>query len=177
MSKKVAVGLLVLASAVALATATTVRPMALEDLVRESDWIVVARPVSSYSAWDEDHRVIWTYTTVEISDSLKGARREKLVIAELGGKVGDMNLVVSGAPRFHAGEESLLFLVRMPSQKIRVLGLFQGKMQVRADPATGERFVNPTVTSRQSLERAGTPGLRRISLDSYRTHIRSLLSR
>lgn len=167
---------LILALGAALPEATTVRRMHLEDLVRESDWIVVARPLSSHSAWDADHRLIWTYTTVEVSDSLKGEAPRRLVVAELGGEVGDIGLRVSGTPRFQIGEESLLFLVRTASQKIRVLGLFQGKMEISVDSASGERFVAPTVTELGGIEQSVTSSLR-LALANYRSHIRSLLEK
>src|SRR5688500_1183326 len=92
-----------------IAFATTVRKFSLSELAAHSRSIVVARVISTESRWDE--REIYTYTTIQVTDGLKGARKgQSIVLRQLGGQVGDIASIVPGMPAFKAGEEAVLFL-------------------------------------------------------------------
>ena len=89
-----------------------VERLSVEDLARGADAIVVARVVATSAAWNEGRTKIYTFTTLEVSDALKGGPAGRVVVKELGGAVGDIAMEASGAPRFSAGEEVLVFLRR-----------------------------------------------------------------
>ncbi len=55
----------------ALCWATTVIPMSVEELTRAASDVVEARAVSSRAAWNAQHTLIYTYTTFELTHSLK----------------------------------------------------------------------------------------------------------
>jgi len=94
------------------AFATTFAPTTLEKFVNTSTVVVIARVDKVESRWDDSHTKIQTYTTVSVLESLKGENvPESIVLMELGGRVGDAELVVHGAAYFNQGEEVLLFLV------------------------------------------------------------------
>ena len=55
----------------ASAWATSVPRLSLEQMVDSSERILHGRTVRSWSAWDADHRIIWTHYEIEVADTLK----------------------------------------------------------------------------------------------------------
>ncbi|MBI4481475.1 MAG: hypothetical protein HY652_01160 [Acidobacteria bacterium] len=113
--------------------ATIVLQMSLEELAGRSDAVVHGLAERSWSAWDDERGKIYTYTLVRVDDSLKGPWRERIVVKELGGTVGDMTMTVGGAPEFQPGEEVVLFLVLDRQGDFRTLGFTQGKFEVQTE--------------------------------------------
>ncbi|RLC95317.1 MAG: hypothetical protein DRI40_06080 [Chloroflexi bacterium] len=98
-------------------------PLTLEDLVRESDAIVVGKVVDILSARiDTTERpgqtIIYTDVIVETERYLypeSGA--ERITIRVKGDRVGDTTMIVASEPTFSVGEEVCLFL-RRPSREL-----------------------------------------------------------
>jgi hypothetical protein len=113
--------------------ATTVVPMSVEQLTMSSTQIVRARAITSQSSWDAEHAHIYTFTSFESLEDLKGARSSQLVVRQMGGRVGNIEQRVAGVRRWQAGDESVLFL--RPSEVgggvMAVVGLFQGNFAVK----------------------------------------------
>ncbi|MGH7681529.1 MAG: hypothetical protein ACRENN_06035 [Candidatus Eiseniibacteriota bacterium] len=114
------------------ASATTVQKFTMGDLAKRSASIVRAKVEGQYSRRDDINHEIYTYTTINVLEPVKGAASEKqITIRQLGGTVGNLTSYVPGMPTFRAGEEVVLFL----SQRDRagypwVMGLQQGKYSV-----------------------------------------------
>lgn len=80
------------------------------DLARSSADIVVAKCISSEAKLDEQTGFIFTYTTFEIDESLKGKYGDKLVLKFVGGTVGDQTVSSPFLPKFTPNEEFVLLL-------------------------------------------------------------------
>jgi hypothetical protein len=90
-------------------SALTVEYIGLERMTKESQVIVYGRVLSSYSVWED--KSIYTYTTLEIKELIKGEyRSQKIVVKQMGGTVGYISQVVDGAPKLEIGKEYVLFL-------------------------------------------------------------------
>jgi hypothetical protein len=107
-----------LALAVALllpcrAPATTVEPPEFKELIGEADYIVRGVVKSLSSEWRETadgRRYISTQVEITVSDVIKGAPPEKVVLQMLGGRVDGEEFTVEGAPKFLVGEEDIFFV-------------------------------------------------------------------
>lgn len=116
----------------ALAGATTVIPMSVEQLTHASSNVVRARAARSWSEWNPQHTAIFTYTQFAIESQLKGTAPATLVVKQPGGIVGGTEQKVSGVRQFAGKERTVLFL--RPSiaadGTMVVVGLMQGHFRV-----------------------------------------------
>ena len=145
--------------------ATLLRPLSLADLVRRADRIVVVRVEGARCFWEQAR--IYTHTELEVLDILKGKLPEpKLVLRQLGGRVGEKEAHVSGTPRLLPGRQYLLFLDQddqgLPYHY--VVGFSQGVYLL--EPATGE-LTRPRQAVVSFVEGAG-PAAERYPLRAVR---------
>ena len=90
------------------APAQEARPVTTQELVARAQKIIVGEVIAQHSAWDDQGREIYTYTTMRVERIVKSERADTVVmIRQLGGKVGAIESHVSGAPRFFRGERAL----------------------------------------------------------------------
>jgi hypothetical protein len=164
------------------ATASQVLHQTLRDLTLGSSDIVVGRVEATSAHWNEGHTRIVTDVTVSVSESLKGAPGERLVLTQLGGDVDGFRYAFAGSPRFQPGEEALLFVWRDARGRAQVNGLAQGKFDIRTDAATGARSVQRAVEGLQvrdlralALVRPGE-AVPRLGLDQLKDEIRTILA-
>lgn len=115
------------------ATASLLRAMDLAELTTGADQIVVGDVLSSESAWDAEHRSIYSTIEIGVQESWKGSppANGRIKIRQLGGTVGQIEMSVPGMPRFTPGERALVFL-----RRTHVVGMSQGKRSVRWDSAS-----------------------------------------
>jgi len=149
--------------------ATAVARLSLEDMVRSSELIIIGRVTRVWSAWDGQHRFIWTHNEIAVHDAAKGGRGESLVVSEPGGVVNGEGMRIAGAPTYAPGEQVLLFLERVPNGYLRSMGLGQGKLRISADGRvhlthSGADFVKAgqtgAGTAMESLEGAAAAQIR-----------------
>ena len=97
---------------------------------------VTARVASVESRWDTAAATIVTYVEVEVTRSLRGTNvPTRLVLKQLGGRVGAIGLQVAGQATFTPGEEAVLLLAISPRDgSLHTAGLGRGKLP--ADAAT-----------------------------------------
>jgi hypothetical protein len=156
------------------AMATTVVRMELPQLVKNSDSIVQGRVEQVYVQWDAARGLAFTYVSVNVGDPMKGERKRSVLIRQLGGKVGSMNVTVSGMPRFSKGEEVIVFLKDQKDGTFQVLGMNQGKYEVADDFAvsnvSGIEVFNPKTGQIE------TPAfVDRAPIESFKAKIRGLV--
>ena len=131
---------LMVAVLAAPAFATTVLKLDMEQLVRRADLIVQGRVESVYSQWDEQRRLVFTYVSIRVDDPLKGERRQSVLIRQVGGTIGTIQMSVAGAPQFKTGEMTLVFLKRQDDSTFQVVGMNQGLYKIVDDYAVSNVF-------------------------------------
>lgn len=143
--------------------ATTVFRMELKEVVGKADAIVEGHVESVYSQWDAQYRLVFTYISIGVDEFLKGEPRRSLLIRQLGGRIGSLDMNVAGMPQFREGEQVLLFLRRHNNGTFEVVGLDQGRYQIvgsvaiahvsgidLVDPKSGQ-IVRPAFVDRMPL--------------------------
>lgn len=135
------------------ATATTIVPMSVEDLTHAATHVVEAQAMHSWSTWNAQHTLIYTYTTFNVTQWLKGNASSVITVKQLGGSAEGYTQHVSGVRRFQAGEQTLLFL--RPSAAadgtMVVVGLMQGNFRMYQG-AAGETMVSNGVAGAEAYE-------------------------
>jgi hypothetical protein len=167
---KTLIGTLLMAAVLttAPAFATTVAKLNMEQLVQRADLIVQGQVESVYSRWDEARRLIFTYVSIRVDESLKGSAPQSVVIRQIGGSVGTIQMSVAGVPQFRSGEMTVVFLKRQDDSTFQVVGMNQGLYQIDEnfavsnlfgvdlfDSKTGE-ITHPLISGRAPLEQLKT---------------------
>ncbi len=125
------------------AESAVVLKLPLEKMVSSASMIIRGKVIKKYSVWDKKDRRIYTYITLEIIEKYKGKVKGKTVtIRQLGGKVGNIGMMVPGAPKFKLGEESILFLHARKDQTYpMIMGLSYGKYRIVKSAKLGKPAV------------------------------------
>ena len=164
------VGVVMLAG---MARATTVVKMDLPALVGESDTIVQGRVAQEYSQWDAQMKLVFTYVNIQVDDPLKGARRQNVVIRQLGGRVGGLNMSVAGMPKFNVGNEVIVFLKSNPEGTYQVVGLNQGKYDIVNDFAVAN-ISGVEVFDSKTRQVSGGAVVNKQPLETFKSQIRRM---
>ncbi len=165
---------LVAAILAAPAFATTVTKMDLEQLVQRADLIVQGQVQSVYSQWDGERRLVFTYISIRVDEPLKGERRQSILIRQIGGTVGAIQMSVAGVPQFKSGEMAIVFLKRQDDSTFQVVGMNQGLYEIVEDFAVSNVFGVDLVDSKTGeITRPLIGG--RAPLEQLKTKIRELL--
>jgi hypothetical protein len=152
-----------------LSYATTVQRLGLEDLVKKAHTIIVGKVGNSRTYWSADKKLILTNYTIQVDESIKGRVSRSVEVTTIGGKIGDLELMVSGMPSFVAGENAVVFIETSGAYEI-VVGLGQGKFTV-----TNGEVVN-AVGGLSFPD--GRPGASiRMPLQDFKNQIRTILGR
>lgn len=129
-------GILCILAGVSVSLGTTVERLSLDDLTIKASSIVRGRVLDVRSRWDGERRFILTDAVIEVSEVWKGDASRIVTLTSVGGRVGDTILHVSGMPAFDTGEEAVVFVEKKRAMNV-VLGLSQGKLQVRENEVRG----------------------------------------
>ena len=137
-----------------LLSATTIVPVSVERLTRESSHVVEAQASQSWSQWNPQHSLIFTYTRFQVARTLKGQATDTIVVKQPGGSAEGYTQRVAGVRHWRTGDQAVLFL--RPSQEmdgtLEVTGLMQGNFLVHKSD-TGETMVSngvPDVSAYQA---------------------------
>jgi len=135
-------GLAILAAADP-ASSTTVSELTFDELVLRAESVVVARVVSTRSAWVDSRsgRSIVTDVTVAIEQTIKGPEYAQRSYQFLGGTVGDDTLRVEGIPQFAVGDRDVLFINEAGRPASPLVGFMYGRFRIMRDPRTGADMV------------------------------------
>lgn len=112
---------------VCAAGATLIPSLSFEQLIDASELIVSGRVTSSWSAWDAEHKYIWTHYNLSVASALKGSPASIVEFAEPGGALEGYAMNIAGSVRYSAGDNMVVFLSRMPNGYLRTAGWAQGK--------------------------------------------------
>jgi hypothetical protein len=142
-------GVVLLASVLTAArvSASLFEPVGDAQLVCEATDIVRGQVTAVESAWDANHRAIWTTATVQVDEVLRGSLSPGtgVQVKEVGGTAEGYTIVAESFPTFRQGEEAVLLLRPWEdgSGALRVWGYGRGMFRVDRGPGgvpTARRF-------------------------------------
>jgi len=145
--------------------ATTVIQPSFDQMVGSADYIVRVEVNSVESSWRDNpsnpgDRYIGSRVTLTVKEIIKGTPPSPLVLDLAGGRVGEDELVIDGAPKFEAGDECILFVRGNGRTFFPVVGLMHGYFPVYRDPVTKRasvlRFNGRPLRNVQDLDPAAT---------------------
>lgn len=144
-----------LAASYGAARATVVRYMPLEEQVSTARVIALARAVDQRSFWDSGQNFIWTETTFEVQEGVKGAGGGTVTLRQLGGRVGEIAQAVAGTPQVVPGRQYIIFLEPRKDGSNRVVGFSQGCYPVATDNK-GKARVMPRMSATGEVHYVGS---------------------
>lgn len=128
-----------------LAFALSVVPPTFPELVEKSDTIVRTEVISSRCEWRQSPRgrVIVTLVKLRVESSLKGEgpSATEIEYQQLGGKIGEDQLVVEGLPEFSAGDRDYLFMAGNGRTLCPLIAVPHGRYPIVHDEKTNQDFV------------------------------------
>lgn len=181
---------LALLLAAGAASATTVRPLGLDEIIDTAAVVFEGTCVGNWSGRDAQTQLVVTYTTFAVKDVLKGDVPTNYVIKQIGGSLPNgMIYRAHGVPSFTQGQDYVVFLAGVSSAGFSSpIGLAQGKFDVLPGAAgpevtNGRDFRNMTAgmatavlpaATAKSLGTAQAP-VRRLGLDEFKQMVRAQL--
>ncbi len=132
--------------------ASTLLRLTLDEMVQKSTEIVRGRVVGSRTTMRGP--VVYTLAMVEVGERWKGNGSRQVEVAIPGGHHGQVDQTFSGAPRFAANGDYVLFLWTGKSGMTQVIGLSQGVFQVKSGD-DGELVVERLASQVMVLDASG----------------------
>ena len=119
-------------------SATSVIPPTFEGLVDSATEIFVGTVVNRECRWVATPwgRVIFTFVTFRIEESLKGGLRGQTTLQFRGGTVGEVTISVADMPEFQVGNRDLIFVGDRTAVS-PLVGFMHGRFRIRHDAKSG----------------------------------------
>jgi hypothetical protein len=127
-------------------SATTQGTIQTEQLIRESDVIVVGKVGALKSEWNADRSRIQTVVTINVDEAVKGSAGGALSVVIPGGEVDGVGEWYSHSVRFQDTEEVVVFAKKDPKGVMRVTSGEHGKFLVKEGKKAGSKVI-PNVGS------------------------------
>lgn len=131
---------LALGGSLSTAHAISVTPPTFTTLIEGSDRIVQGTVTDQESRWvtnNAGHRVIKTYLTIRVRETVKGGETDSLVLEFLGGSVGDHSMQIGGMPRFLKGDRGWFFVRGNGRYLCPLAYAHHGAYLLQTDPVDG----------------------------------------
>ena len=168
--------------------ATTLERLSLDQLAAAADATARVRCSSAQSRWENGQ--IWTVTSFDVLETMKGTLPARITVRLPGGRVGHFTAIVDGTPKFNAAEEVVVFLERIPGGlKVEpapgggfsVAAWVEGTFRIRHDPHTGVETVTQDSSNFAVFDTATrtfhTEGIRRMPMQQFRERVATALTR
>jgi hypothetical protein len=159
--------------------ATTLARLSLDQMAAGSDAVARVRCVRAESRWENGS--IWTVTTFDVTETLKGQLPGEIEVLLPGGRVGHLTSTVAGTPKFNPGTEAVVFLQRSPAGGFTIAGWVQGSFRISRDPRTGSETVTQDSSSFAIFDTATrafrAEGIRRMPIAEFRARIAAAVAR
>jgi hypothetical protein len=101
--------------------------------------------------------VIYTRCTVSVSERWKGQTPSEAEFVIPGGSANGLVQTFTGTPTFNRGDEYVLFLWAGRSGILQIIGLSQGKFDLRETGKASEATVHRAAAAERMLDKAGNP--------------------
>jgi len=116
-------------------------PEKIKKLSIKADVILTGKVKHKQSSWNENKTRIYTKTTIQVDEYLKGqANGNSIEVTTLGGEVGDVGELYTHMPNFENNEEVLVFLKKDKKKKnYQVLNGEEGKIKILKDEKSKDK--------------------------------------
>jgi hypothetical protein len=159
--------------------ATTLARLSLAQLAAGSDAVARVRCVSAVSRWENGS--IWTVTTFDVAENLKGQLPREITVRLPGGRVGHLTASVDGTPKFIPGADTVVFLQRARTGGFTVAGWVEGTFRISRDPRSGSETVTQDSSAFAVFDAATrtfrAEGIRRMPMEIFRAQIAAAVAR
>ena len=159
--------------------ATTLARLSLDQLAAGSDAVARVRYAGAESRWENGS--IWTLTTFEVVENIKGNLPSKIAVRLPGGRVGHLTASVEGAPKFHPGDDAVVFLQRSRAGGFTVAGWAEGTFRISRDPRTRGETVTQDSAAFAVFDAATrtfrAEGIRRMPVEELRARVAAAVAR
>lgn len=116
-----------------------------EELIQQSEGILLGTVSEVHSSWAADHSGIFTYVTLNVEAQFKGQPAGSQIILQIpGGRVGDITQAVSDAPVLEPGMKVIVHLYTQDTGYPGVYGWEKGVLKVQ-----GETILDYSMTVEQ----------------------------
>ena len=161
------------------ACATTLVRLSLDQLAAGADAVARVRCLSVESRWDGGS--IWTITTAEVVEVMKGSPPRQILIRLPGGRAGHFTASVDGTPKFHPGDDAVLFLSESRGGGYTVAGWVEGAFRISRDARSSAESVTQDSSAFAVFDPASqafrSEGIRRMPLSEFRGRVAAALAR
>jgi hypothetical protein len=189
----------ILLCAAASIHATTLARLSLDQLAAAADATARVRCTSAQSRWENGQ--IWTVTTFDVLETMKGTLPQQITVRLPGGRVGHLTAIVDGTPKFKVADEAVVFLGRIrgglkvepapvpgglkvepaPGGGFSVAAWVEGTFRIRRDPRTGVETVTQDSSNFAVFDTVTrtfhTEGIRRMPMEQFRERVATALTR
>jgi len=159
--------------------ATTLARLSLDQLAAGSDAVARVRCAGAQSRWQDGS--IWTVATFEVVETMKGNLPREIAIRLPGGRVGHLLATVEGAPKFHPGDNAVVFLERSRAGDFSVAGWVEGTFRISPDARSGGETVTQDSSAFAVFDTATrtfrTEGIHRMPIEEFRARLAATVAR
>lgn len=164
--------------------ATTMKAYSMEDLVAESDVVVIGRATKIEHHKNERGKLVRS-VTFNVDEYVVGRGPSRIVLQLAGGTIGNIRTRVFGEVNLKVHEDVLLFVKEAQSTRepaYSIVGMRQGRFVILKDEQTGMRFISQMVVGLNLVDEVGDDpmGIGRgnvcifVSLDRFMVRIRQI---
>lgn len=120
----------------------------IKSLTKRADVILTGKVIQKESSWNASKTRIYTKTTVQVEEYLKGTNKDNNIeITYPGGEVGDVGEFYTHMPNFEYNEEVLVFLKKDgKDNEYKVLNGEEGKITVVREAKTKEKITTSNLS-------------------------------
>lgn len=159
--------------------ATTLARLSLDQLAAAADGVARVRCAAAESRWEDG--AIWTVTTFDVIETLKGSLPAQVVVRLPGGRVGHLTATVDGTPKFSPGEQAVVFLERARGGGYSVAGWVEGTFRIAQDPIGRREIVTQDSSGFAVFDTATrtfrTEGIRKMPMEQFRSRVGAAIAR
>jgi len=159
--------------------ATTLARLSLDQLAAVADATARVRCTSAQSRWENGQ--IWTVTSFDVLETMKGTLPAQITVRLPGGRVGHLTAIVDGTPKFTVADEVVVFLERSRGGGFSVAAWVEGTFRIRRDPPTGVETVTQDSSNFAVFDAATqtfhAEGIRQMPMEQFRERVATALNR
>jgi hypothetical protein len=143
---------LIICALLAIASATTLQQLSLDDMTLKSTAIVRGKVQQTDSILRGS--IVYTCYRVQVTEQWKGTQSAQIDFAVLGGTAKGITQSYSGAPALTSGQEYILFLWTSRGGLTQIIGFSQGAFNL-TPVSSGDAMVTRFASTERVVDQAG----------------------